>query len=245
MVVSLTSIPERFAGLHLGLESLLRQSSPPDRLLLWVESKASLPRKVTKLTARGLEIRECKDIGPYCKFFYTLQELPDAVVVTADDDLFYPRHWLRDLLEGHGRHPRCIVAHRVHRMTLDPQGGLRPYEEWESDVPSAPTPSPLLFPTGCGGSLLPPGALDREVVFDEEVFRSICPTSDDVWIKAMALLNETLVVKAPGTFDLNRIPASQLRALKYENVAGGKNDEHIRNVLERYDLYRRLVPAAD
>jgi len=67
LIVSLTSIPERLATIHLCLDSLLRQSLKPDRLILWLNesceegrpivNKNHIPLSLVRLQGRGLEIR--------------------------------------------------------------------------------------------------------------------------------------------------------------------------------------------
>ena len=68
-----------------------------------------------------------------------------------------------------------------------------PFVDWRF-APNDCEPSPLLQPEGVRGVLYPPHSLD-ERVFDEKLFMSLCPSTDDFWFKTMGLLHGTQVVK--------------------------------------------------
>lgn len=95
MVVSLTTFPLRIGKVHLTIQSILRQSRPADRILLWLSKEefpeeAQLPANLLRLKEKGLDIRFCDNIRSFKKVFYTAQEFENDVIVTADDDALYP-----------------------------------------------------------------------------------------------------------------------------------------------------------
>lgn len=255
LIVSLTSIPSRMASLHLCLDSLLRQSTKPDRLILWLSesgdparptiSAKRLPRSLTRLCKRGLEIRWCDDLRSYRKLVPTLKAFPNALIVTADDDFLYPRNWLRDLYEAYLAEPEYIHCHRAHLMIAEDDGTLKPYLDWDFLAPGYTRPSMMLFPTGCGGVLYAPGHLDREVL-NESAFLSLCPRADDVWFKAMSLKAGVPCKKVSGTLgDFPGLEGSQSVSLMSQNwQAQGGNDDQIRAVFENYRLYDSLTDRA-
>jgi hypothetical protein len=246
LVVSLATIPERLGMTHIAVESLLRQTLQPDRLILWLSrnlKNQTLSFALRNQVRRGLEIRYVEEIGPYNKMIYALKEHENARIVTADDDMIYPRFWLEQLVNAYESEPHCVHCHRAHRMIPGNDGRLLPYAKWDFYAPGDIGPSFLLFPTGVGGVLYPPGVLHPEV-FNEAVFREICPTADDVWFKAMALLNRVRCRKvSPCYQELPPVRGTQARALWHENVNNGRNDVQIRAVFERYDLYPLLAGA--
>jgi hypothetical protein len=159
LIVSLTTIPERLEKMSITTESLLRQSSKPDRLILWLDDdlkNRKLPLPLRRQMERGLEIRFIEDIGPYKKAIYSLKEFPDSLIVVCDDDVIYPRDWLKELAEAHEREPRCVVCHRARLMGVTSPGGLRPYAEWEMAVKNYPTPSFPLFRSAWAGFFIRP-----------------------------------------------------------------------------------------
>lgn len=235
LIVSLTSYPPRFAGLAATLVPLLVQSVKADRLILWVahDDFKLLPGRVKRLTANGLEIRTTGDIGPYKKIIPTLNQYPDAFIVTADDDAFYDRYWLRDLLSGWDRRNNQIVFHRGHRIELNGSGRPRPYGDWTSCI-SGPQESAHIFPTGVGGVLYPPGSLAADVL-DQETFMALCPRADDLWLYWMGRKAGAVYKK---TGNRNNIPpnvkSNQAVALWHDNVIHGKNDKYIAQLTERW-----------
>jgi len=238
LIVSLTSIPTRLNKVHLCIESILRQSCRPDLVLLWLDDAVgeALPPSLLRLRKRGLVIRRCRNIRSYAKIIYTLQEHPDAIVVTADDDFFYPPRWLHDLYSAYQREPQLIHCHRAHLMALDADSRLRPYRMWDFESPGFQGPSKLLLPAGSAGVLYPVGSLAPEV-HNEAVFTTICPTSDDVWLKAMSLMQGTSCKKVRRyQSDFVQIQGTQTTALWRDNVIAGHNDEHLRAVFDRYHL---------
>ena len=121
----------------------MRQTLKPDRIILWLDEKlqGKLPPPLRRQLERGLEIRIVRDIGPYTKVIYALKEFAGDLVVACDDDVVYPRDWLKDLAEAHEREPRCVICHKARRMAVDPGGGLRPYNEWKISGGDCAVPS--------------------------------------------------------------------------------------------------------
>jgi len=242
VVVSLTTIPERVPRVIYTVESLLRQTLQPDRLILWLD--VTLRNKflglLQKQTRRGLEIRLVEDIGPHGKLIHALKEFPESRIVTADDDALYPKFWLAELLAAHEREPRAITCHRAHRMLTDRTGKLLPYRQWGWLAQGYMGPSLWLFPTGVGGVLYPPGSLSPEV-FNHDVFQRICPKADDIWLKAMSLLNNVRCQKVrPYSKEWPLVLGTQQKALGSQNVDSGQNDVQLRAVFDHYNLDSRL-----
>jgi hypothetical protein len=247
LIISLTTIPERIRKVSLCLDTLLRQSLKPDRVILWLSQsdepdqpridKQTLPDDLLRLVDRGLEIRWCKDIRSYRKIIPTLHAHPNALIVTADDDIFYPRDWLKALTEAYHREPEYIHCHRAHLMKYSSAGVLLPYRQWEFLAPGYLKPSLDLFPTSGGGVLYAPGHLHAEVL-NERAFLNLCPMADDVWLKAMSLLNNVLCKKVtPLTFSMIEIRISRNRTLSSDNLERDGNDPQIRAVGEVYGVF--------
>jgi hypothetical protein len=99
ITVTLTTTPSRIALLAPTLKSLLDQTRPPRRILLYVPHRSlredrpyEIPKALTRLAS--VEIRRCDDLGPGTKLIpAVLSEPPDAPLMVVDDDRIYPR-WL-------------------------------------------------------------------------------------------------------------------------------------------------------
>lgn len=245
LIVSITSFPQRIPDIHFALYSLLNQTLKPDEVVLWLGDKEflskedDLPLNVLSLKNNGLTIRWCKDIGPYTKLIPALQECPDDIIVTADDDIYYPRNWLELLYNAYLKEPQYIHCHRAHRITFDENKNVKKYLEWIMGACKV-EPSFCNFLTGVGGVLFPPGALYKDVL-DDGLFLKLSPTADDIWFWAMAVLNHTrinviknniatlLYTNTEREFGLNAETT-----LAQKNRIGGGNDKQLKNIFNHY-----------
>ena len=243
VVVTLTTFPQRISEVHLAIGSILLQRFKPDAVELWLAreqfpgGEGSLPRKLRRLERFGLSIRWCDDLRSYKKLLPALEAHPDAILVTADDDAFYPPEWLERLHAGHMERPSCVCCHRAHRIAFDDAGKRLPYMEWASEV-SGVEPSPLNFFTGVGGVLYPPGRLHPEVARHDLAGR-LAPTADDVWFWAMAVRVGTAIHvvrdNLSEVIDINIARQGGLGSdlvLFRENCFENRNDTALENVLE-------------
>ncbi|WP_078084531.1 hypothetical protein [Microbulbifer mangrovi] len=251
IVVSLTSFDARIENVVYTIESIFQQWVKADAVVLWLSKAqfrdAELPESLVRQQQRGLQVFYVEDLGPYTKYFYAFDQFPDSLIITVDDDTLYPPDLIDQLYRAWLRQPAWIHCHRAHLMQLDSQGKLAPYGDWDSDWKwrdFGGETSPLVFPTGVGGVLYFPGSLHPDA-FAKEKFLKLCPKADDVWLKAMSLLQGTPCARLPDSRDWSErfftVGGTQEVALRKENLRNrGGNDCKIREVFEYYDLYRLL-----
>lgn len=239
LIVSVTSYPPRFSTLSLTLHSLLRQSVQADRTILWIAhaDMSLLPSDVTDLKVAGLEIRATEDIKSYKKVIPALDAFPQAFICTADDDIYYWPTWLERLVEEQlietvKTKDRVVTCHRAHEIALDERGDIRPYEFWRQDVFQQAT-SILLFPTGMGGVLYPPGTLMHSAT-DREAAFTLCPNNDDIWLYWIGRRNGATYKTVGRSREFPLWRGSQHDSLFHVNVELKANDNQIRNLTERY-----------
>ena len=242
VIVSLTTHSKRIYEVFLAVESIMQQTAKPNRIVLWLDETRQnelLPITLQRQMERGLEVRYCKDVGPHTKLVPSLRLFPDDILITIDDDTLYTFDMLENLLNSYRQFPQYIHANRAHVIKITDKGSIDSYNAWEQCTAKIGT-SPLLFPTGVGGVLYPPHSLSEEVL-NEEAFLRLCPTADDIWFKAMSLLNNTQCYKV-ATHDpcYYFIPTMQDIGLYKKNVCKGENDIQIKNVFEAYHLYDKL-----
>ena len=232
LVVSLTSFPPRFNKLHLTLKGLLSQSITPDYVLLWIAEAdfKYLTPKILQLEQQceWFEIRKCEDIRSYKKLIPSLVEYPERYIVTADDDLFYPKDWLYKLTSKISD-KKEIIAHRVH-TPLFTENAVLPYAEWSHNSQGV---GEVLFATGIGGILYPPNSFSEQV-FNEAVFMDICSSADDIWFFWMARRNQTYVTWSECDLNLVNWRGTDESGLAVENVEHGKNDLCIGKMRKKY-----------
>lgn len=234
-VVSLTTYGARARSVHLTIESIGRGALRPRRLILWVDDPSLLAEPgpgLERARRRGLEIIGCPDLGPHKKYFPYVAAGGPGPLVTADDDAFYPRGWLRDLARAHAETPALVLCHRAHRMLVAHR--VAAYSTWPlcRDAAAGFT----VFPTGVSGVLYPDRMLDalREA---GTAFVAVAPRADDVWLHSVAVRTCTRIrqlTARPRLFPA--VPRTQSGALMRENVHGGVNDAVVAAVYSPSDL---------
>ena len=232
VVVSLTSHGARLRSVSMAIESIASGTVRPRRLVLWVDDEADRERALRsralrRLVARGLELRVGEPVGPHGKWWpYVQSEEHHALpLVTADDDIWYGRDWLRQLVQAHTAEPDAIHCHRAHRMVVGADSTLGPYMTWP---PCQSTkPSHASFLTGVSGVLYPPAFLDA-LRADGAGFRATSPRNDDVWLTARAIAHGVRVAQVEATPRVwQTIVGGQRSALNRSNGTDGGNDAQI------------------
>lgn len=228
VAVSLTSYGSRLETAHITIESIASGTVLPKRVMLWLDGpEHDLPETLLRLRDRGLEIAWRDRIGPYQKYHRYLEEhASDGLdLVTADDDILYPRNWLRDLVDAAHRQPNVVVGHRLRRMTRVSDGTLTAYASW----PEVWTRRASVdhFVTGVSGVLYPPVA-QAQLISAGGGFRDVAPTADDVWI-SLALMTSGISKAQVRSYSQHFpiVPGTQASALMALNVGDGANDSQI------------------
>ena len=237
IIVSLTSYPKRIQTLWMTIETLLRQTKKPDRVILWLAEDQfkgieSLPQELLNQRKRGLEIRFCDDLKSHKKYYYVIRENPEDLIVLVDDDMFYPYDMIEQLLKMHQKYPKDICATTAQVITESfsnlPSKWRNPRvsEVWEhSDQIQVFTGS---------GSLFPPHVLPEEA-FDKNKIQLLCPYADDLWLTFMAYLNNK---KITALYKWRAFPVmiygTAKDGLYYINAEAGQNDKQWENLLNYY-----------
>jgi len=237
IIISLTSFGNRLEESAYRAICTLLDQTVEARVVLYLDKHSPTP-KLRNLTS--LEIVEgCKDIGSYSKLVWALQQFPNDTLITADDDVYYPRNWLQMLLEQHEKYPDKIIAHRAHGVTFK-NDGLAPFLEWHERVKDAP----VLFPMGVGGVLYPPDSLHEDAT-NSELFLKLSPRQDDIWFWAMAVLNDKQHHVVPNGYRWsNRIDENNKAGgtcLWEYNIFGGGDDVQLKAVVEYYPKLQEWV----
>lgn len=232
IIVSLTTFPDRFFSLQKTLVSIFNQTTKADRIIVWLGSDVNIiPNSLLQFEKYGVTfIRKKENLMSHKKYFYAMQEFPNDIVITIDDDVIYQRTLIEDLLKTYKKYPDCICANRVHFITKKINGTLHNYNNWINDFRISNKPSYRLIATGVGGVLYPPHSIPK-IAFNIKNIENICLKADDIWLKFTESINHVKVVWSP-TKHLNsccQIQGSQKTSLSKENTGNSKNDEYIAN----------------
>lgn len=233
VIVSLTSFPDRINGVEMCVQSLLRQSQKPDRVILWLAENQfrdqRIPSKLQALTKYGFEIRFCsEDLKPHKKWYYTAREYSDSIIITVDDDIIYSSRLVERLLAAHREDMNSVLCCNAHRIKLNQYGEIARYADWDAGAKDFQGPSHYLLAVGAGGVLYPPHTFD-DVFFDIDAIRATSLFTDDLWLKFNEIRRSIPVKKIIArSKQPMSIPGSQKVALKKNNTGRtGRNDESI------------------
>ena len=242
VIISMTSIPSRIDKVWITMESLLRQTYKPDKILLWLArdefQNVKLPYKLMEQTNRGIEIRYCENLKSYKKFYFTAKEYPNDYIIVVDDDVIYAENMLMELIQTYGKNKGCVICHRSHYINVQ-HGKLRPYNRWidyhkRNDLIREPTY--YNFFTGCGGILFPMFLMDRKVL-DKDAYMKLAPSADDVWLNLCSWISGLKIKNTEGILgNTIVIESSSSKGLAQRNVGQGKNDQQIKQVLEYLNI---------
>lgn len=251
IIVSLTSFPAAISYAVRAVNSILSGSVLPDRIVIYLTfsdfGEKGIPEEMLKLAENNpiFEIRNHEpDLRSYQKLIPALNDFPEAVIVTVDDDIDYHPHMLRDLLRWHEEYPEAIVAHRVRMVSIG-----KPYRKWHKlkrrDFIFKKIRMEYRFmQTGVGGVLYPPHSL-KEDMLEPALFRQIAPTCDDFWFWAAAVANGRKVLPVPFApynrpCELHKPDKISLKTVNY--VSGeDRNYATFLTILEKYPIVRQRI----
>jgi hypothetical protein len=193
LIVSLTSFPERIDEIKYTIYSLLDQTVLPEKIILWLAESQfpykenGLPNELLSLKKYGLDIRWCEDLKSYKKLIPAIKNFPDYFIVTADDDLYYNREWLRKIWFEHLRHPDEVICHLAKEIKFDNNNHVLPYKEWKLIFRSCHS-SFIYFPLCGAGALFHRKYLSAQIT-NKGLFFELTPYADDIWFYFMIVLH--------------------------------------------------------
>jgi hypothetical protein len=202
-----------------------------------INPELDLPESVLNFKKYGLEILTANDnLKPHNKYYYTMNKYPNSIIITVDDDCYYDKNIVSSLYSSYCNYSHSVSARRVHKMTVNDNGFLNPYNQWINEYHRSLKPRFDTIATGCGGVLYPPGILPIETFCIENI-KKLCLNADDIWLKFMEIKNNIPVVWVKS----NRIHAIGIRntqtvKLGTTNVAENMNDHYIKKLQNYYNV---------
>lgn len=188
IIVSLTSYPARIKKVWLTIETLLRQSLKPSKIVLWLsknqfpEELEDVPEQLVRQMTRGLEIRFVEgDIRSHKKYYYVFHQYPQTPVFLIDDDILYPSNILSDSYQLFLKNQDSVVANFGfwYRWNVDNQY----FDIVRGDL--SPDEKPNAFFGSGGGTLLVPDSM-ATLLDPKDELMTMCPTADDIYLNGLA-----------------------------------------------------------
>src|SRR6266446_831658 len=188
VIVSLSTVPDRINNLRPTLRSLLKQTRPPDEIVLAIPEfsvRERRPYVVPKYISRLPRVRvlRCReDWGPATKFIAAIQDelaagRENTLIMVVDDDRLYPRDALETYLYYSEQLPNAALCFRGAAMpsSLDWRDAKMIYANELRE------PRRAAVITGCGSYLIQPGFFD-ESLWDYSRAPRGAFYMDDIWI---------------------------------------------------------------
>ena len=195
VIISLTSYKDRLPMIWLTLSTLKKQTRKADKIILnvWEGDLQYIPFILKHDIEKGnIELMVYEhDIKGHKKYYKVMQEYPNDIIITVDDDALYPEDLVESLLKTHEQHPNCVCGRFVHRIIKGEK-----YKDWEHYCMSVYEPSMDLYCSGVGGVLYPPSILHIEDITYDDIFE--CINADDVMLKHLQYKNGIKVVWTPN-----------------------------------------------
>lgn len=237
VVIGMTSYPARITSAWKAVETLLRQdvSGIPVILVLAEEEfpNRAIPLRLEAQARRGLQILWTARNGKsFDKLLPIRRAFTGATIITVDDDKYFPKTLVSELLSAHQSHPGHIIGARGWRVVADQQTGQLSFGTgWIRSQPGDAGYG--LHVPGGNGCLYPPDSLDP-VVDDLDLALELCPTTDDIWFWVAAHLKKT------PTYCLGMPPhrpiGSQKDTPALSDVNHQREQDQFHRVLRHFDL---------
>lgn len=254
-IITLTTISSRLDHIHLVIKSLLAQDFPvhayevrlhlSKQAYLLDQGCPTLTGELQKLEMDNqgrFSVVYVENTGPYRKILPVLNEVYEydsdefcrTLIVTADDDTFYPPYFLNQLYQNYLKY-RCVIAYRGRSMEFD-NGKLVPYNNWQRKIEA--NPSLLNVPTGKDGVLYSALHFNPRIT-EIALAEKYAPKADDLWIKAHTLLSgvPSFIINSDLRCEFNSVTGMEPDVSLYRsyNRRGG-NDQAVIEI-DRYLLH--------
>jgi hypothetical protein len=244
VIVSLSTVPDRIKNLGPTIRSLLKQTRPPDEIVLAIPEFSVrerrpyiVPKYISRLPrVRVLRCRE--DWGPATKFIPAIQDelaagRENTLIMVVDDDRLYPRDALETYLYYSEQFPDAALCFRGAAMpsTLD----------WDDakmiHARDLREPRPVAVITGCGSYLVRPRFFDRSL-WDYSGAPSVAFYIDDIWISACLSLRDVKRYVVPSSAMMRSV-RRQRRTVSLNKIRGRQklNNEIIAFFRDTWDVF--------
>ena len=245
VIASLSTVPDRINNLRPTIRSLLKQTRPPDEIVLAIPEfsvREQRPYAVPEYLLRLPRVRvlHCaEDWGPATKFIGAIQDelaagRENSLIMVVDDDRLYPRDALETYLYYGEQLPNAALCFRGAAMpsTLDWDDAKMIYAK------DLREPRPVAVITGCGSYLVRARFFDRSL-WDYSGAPSVAFYIDDIWISAWLSRRGVKRYVVPASAMMRSV-RRQRRTVSLNKIPGRQklNNETIAFFRDAWDIIR-------
>jgi GT2 family glycosyltransferase len=245
VIASLSTVPDRINNLRPTIQSLLKQTRPPDEIVLAIPEfsvREQRPYVVPEYLLRLPRVRvlHCaEDWGPATKFIGAIQDelaagRKNSLIMVVDDDRLYPPDALETYLYYSEQLPNAALCFRGAAMpsTLDWDDAKMIYAK------DLREPRPVAVITGCGSYLVRARFFDRSL-WDYSGAPSVAFYIDDIWISAWLSRRGVKRYVVPASAMMHSV-RRQRRTVSLNKIPGRQklNNETIAFFRDAWDIIR-------
>ena len=245
VIASLSTVPSRINNLRPTIRSLLKQTRPPDEIVLAVpefsireDCPYALPEYLFQLPRLRI-LRSERDWGPATKFIPLVRDelatgRADTLIMVVDDDRVYPRDALATYLHYSARLTGTALCFRGAAMP-------RTFDWRDATMIKGNQlrePQAVAVITGCGSYLIQPGFFD-ESLWDYSKAPQAAFYMDDIWISGWLARRNVKRYAIPAS-TMMRSVWRQRRTLTLHDVPNGRqhnNNETIAFFRDTWDVF--------
>jgi hypothetical protein len=246
VIASLSTVPDRIGNLEPTIRSLLKQTRPPDEIVLAIPEfsvREQRPYVVPKYLSRLPRVRVLRcaeDWGPATKFIGAIQDelaagRENTSIMVVDDDRLYPRDALETYLYYSEQLPNAALCFRGAAMpsTFD----------WDDakmiHAKDLREPRPVAVITGCGSYLVQPRFFNRSL-WDYSGAPPVAFYIDDIWISAWLSRGGVKRYVIPGSAMMRSV-SGQRRTVSLNKIPGRQklNNKTIAFFRDAWDIIRQ------
>jgi hypothetical protein len=244
VIASLSTVPDRINNLRPTIRSLLKQTRPPDEIVLAIPEfsvRERRPYVVPKYISRLPRVRvlRCReDWGPATKFIAAIQDelaagRENTLIMVVDDDRLYPRDALETYLYYSEQLPNAALCFRGAAMpsSLDWDDAKMIYAK------DLREPRPVAVITGCGSYLVRARFFDRSL-WDYSGAPPVAFYIDDIWISAWLSRRGVKRYVVPASAMMRSV-SRQRRTVSLNKIPGRQklNNETIAFFRDAWDVF--------
>jgi hypothetical protein len=245
VIASLSTVPDRINNLRPTIQSLLKQTRPPDEIVLAIPEFSVrerrpyvVPRHISRLPR--VRVLHCpEDWGPATKFIGAIQDelaagRENTLIMVVDDDRLYPRDALETYRHYSEQLPEAALCFRGAAMpsTLDWDDAKMIYAK------DLREPRPVAVITGCGSYLIQPRFFDASL-WDYSGAPAVAFYIDDIWISAWLSRRGVKRYVVPASAMMRSV-RRQRRTVSLNKIHGRQklNNETIAFFRDAWDIIR-------
>lgn len=240
IIVSMTTIPCRKERLLENLPAILGQSYNFDKLVINVDDNLSDEDYAfydsLKEKDERIEIGKGESKWRSCnKLLPTITKYPDDIIITVDDDIYYPIDCVKLLVEEWQNNKDCIIAHEINPIEVSKDYTYVTYKN-AYDVMMKQKEFGKYMSNCC---LFPPHVFDGSDLFDfDKMIECTEGTHDELWFWVNSTINGVMCIGLNYVRTFAYDTKSPYKAEEYQltniNVSAKKIAEYMYKINKMY-----------